>query len=334
MTNELSTVESPLLDGRLNADDATFWLSAIIENSFDAILSKTLDGIITSWNGGAERLFGYMRHEAVGQPISLIIPDDKRSEEDEILAQLRRGDRIELYETVRMSRDGQLIPVEMTISPVCDSSNRIIGVSTIARDISERQKQAEAQILLLREMNHRIKNLMTIVQSLISVGRRRTENLDDFADGLIGQVQALASAHQLVLGDFSENTTLTEVLEAILLPYNNSGRIAIDAIEAPVRSGALTSLALILHELATNAVKYGGLSQPAGRLVINAWEEKGQIVIHWCETGGIEPDGDQQGFGSRLLHSAIKGLEGTCTRQWDDGTFETTLLFPTTRLAG
>lgn len=334
MTNQLSTAELLRLDDLLNGKDAAFWLSAIIENSFDAILSKTPDGVITSWNDGAERLFGYSRQEAIGRSIMLITPESRQLEEDEILARLRRGDRIERYETTRLTRDGQLIPVEMTISPVRDSSSRIIGVSTIARDISERRQQAEAQALLLREMSHRIKNLMTIVHSLISVGRRSTDRLDDFADGLIGQVQALAAAHQLVLGDFNGNTSLAEVLAAILLPYNGSGRIMIDAIEAQVQPGALTSLALILHELATNAVKYGGLSQPAGQLAVTAWEEEGRIVIHWRETGGLQPGDEQPGFGNRLLHSTIRGLEGTWTQRWTDGAFETTLIFPASRLAG
>lgn len=326
--------DGSLMEGPMAGEAAALWLGAIIESSFDAILSKSLDGIITSWNHAAETMFGYRREEAVGRPITLIIPDDRLHEEEEIIARLHKGERIEQFETVRCTRDGRPIDIELTVSPVRDASGRIIGASSIARDISERRRQAEAQALLLREMNHRIKNLMTIVQRLISVGRRRAGDIQDFADGLSGQIQALSSAHQLVLGALSKNTSLPLLLDAILAPYYAHANISIEALEAPVGAGAITSLALAFHELATNAVKYGGLSRPDGQLAISTAIEDDRIVILWRETGGSAPDSEQQGFGSRLLQSAIHGLEGTYSQVWQDGLFETKLLFPVSRIAG
>jgi len=323
---------------RETSGDEALWLGAIIENSFDAILSKSLDGIITSWNGAAERLFGYLREEAIGQSITLIIPEDRLHEEENILARLRRGERIEKFETVRRGRNGQLIDIEITISPVRNEQGHIIGVSTVARDISERRRQNEAQSLLLREMNHRIKNLMAILQSLIAMGRKRAESVDDLAERLSTQLQTLAAAHQLVLGDLHENTTLEEVLHAILAPYGGNGALSLKISDTPVASGALTSLALIFHELATNAVKYGGLSQPMGSLTVETREEEGHVSILWRETGGLPPSGDAaldsdpQGFGTRLLKSAIQGLHGRYSRQWRDGVFEIRMAFPIERL--
>jgi PAS domain S-box-containing protein len=128
-------------DTRLQSPEmAPYWLAAIIESAEDAIVSKTLDGIITSWNKGAERIFGYTAEEAVGQPATILIPDDHPDEEPTILAQLRRGELIEHYETVRVHKDGSLIDISLTVSPIRDADGRIIGASKIARDITERKR--------------------------------------------------------------------------------------------------------------------------------------------------------------------------------------------------
>jgi PAS domain S-box-containing protein len=124
-------------------EEATALLAAIVASSDDAIVSKNLDGIIQSWNTGAERIFGYTAQEAIGQHITLIIPLDRRAEEDHILACLRRGERIDHFETVRRRKDGRLIDVSVTISPVRDSSGRIIGASKVARDITAQKEAAE-----------------------------------------------------------------------------------------------------------------------------------------------------------------------------------------------
>jgi PAS domain S-box-containing protein len=125
---------------------APYWLSAIIESADDAIISKTLEGIITSWNKGAEHIFGYTAEEAIGQPVLMLIPEDLRDEEPIILARLRNGDRIEHYETVRRRKDGTLVDISLTVSPIRKADGTIIGASKIARDITER-KRAETQRL-------------------------------------------------------------------------------------------------------------------------------------------------------------------------------------------
>ncbi len=119
---------------------APYWLAAVIESADDAIISKTLDGIITSWNKGAERIFGYMAEEMIGKPISLLIPPDHLDEEPAILARLRRGERMEHYETVRVRKDGEQINISLTVSPIRQSDGQIIGASKIARDITERKR--------------------------------------------------------------------------------------------------------------------------------------------------------------------------------------------------
>ncbi len=129
---------------RKRAEQATRLLAAIVESSHDAIVSKTLNGVITSWNKGAERLFGYAAEEAVGQNITLIIPPERRDEERTIIEQLTRGERVDHFETVRMRKDGSLLDVSLTISPMKDASGRVVGASKLARDITERKRAEEA----------------------------------------------------------------------------------------------------------------------------------------------------------------------------------------------
>jgi PAS domain S-box-containing protein len=122
---------------------APYWLSAIIESAEDAIITKTLEGIITSWNKGAERIFGYTAEEAIGQPVMMLIPADHPDEEPNILARLRAGERLEHYETVRVRKDGTLVDISLTVSPIRGREGRIIGASKIARDITERRRAEE-----------------------------------------------------------------------------------------------------------------------------------------------------------------------------------------------
>ena len=132
------------------------WLAAIVASSDDVIVSKTLDGIITSWNPGAERVFGWSAEEAIGQHITLIVPDDRRAEEEGVLARIRRGERVDHFETVRRTKDGRLVDLSITVSPVKDASGRIVGASKVGRDVGERRRlEAQRASLLLSEQEAR-----------------------------------------------------------------------------------------------------------------------------------------------------------------------------------
>jgi PAS domain S-box-containing protein len=140
---------------RRRAEEIQARLAAIVESSEDAIVSKGLDGIIRTWNTGAERLFGHTSEEAVGRSITLIIPPERLDEEREILARLARGERIEHFETVRMAKDGRLLDISLTVSPVRDAEGRIIGASKVARDVTERKQADKA----LRASEQRFRTL-------------------------------------------------------------------------------------------------------------------------------------------------------------------------------
>jgi PAS domain S-box-containing protein len=145
---------------RKRAEQSAQQLAAVVEFSDDAIITKDLDGVITSWNRGAERLFGYKTEEAVGRPITtILIPLDRLDEEREILGRLRRGERVDHFETVRRCKDGSLLDISLTVSPLKDAAGKIVGASKIARDITERRRAQERQQLLINEIQHRIKKI-------------------------------------------------------------------------------------------------------------------------------------------------------------------------------
>lgn len=145
---------------RKKAENSNRYFAAVVESSDDAIVTKNLDGIITSWNKGAQAIFGYTAEEAVGQPVTILMPPDRQDEEPNILARIRRGERIDHYETVRQRKDGSLVDISLTVSPVEDANGRVIGASKIARDISEMRK-ARAALARSHEELEKLVNLRT-----------------------------------------------------------------------------------------------------------------------------------------------------------------------------
>jgi PAS domain S-box-containing protein len=185
------------ITGRKRAEETNSRLGAIVESSDDAIIGKTLDGRIVSWNAAAERIFGYTAEEAVGQSIGLIIPEERWSEEQEILAKLRRGERVDHYETVRVTKDGQRLDISLTSSPIRDASGRIIGASKVARNITLRKRNEEA-FLLLSDMSVRLATSLdgneilreTLRTALLITGADQAEAMRLDTDGSTLEVTA------------------------------------------------------------------------------------------------------------------------------------------------
>jgi PAS domain S-box-containing protein len=147
------------------AEQDRYLLAAIVEHSNDAIISKTLDGVILNWNAAAEQIYGYSAEEVIGHPISILAPPDQPDEISHILEKINQGERVDHYETVRVRKDGRKVPVSLTISPIKDKSGKIIAASTIARDIT-RRKQAEAALRQERNFNAAV---LDIVGALVIV---------------------------------------------------------------------------------------------------------------------------------------------------------------------
>jgi len=409
------------------ASDLQAQLAAIVDSSFDAILSKNLDGTLTSWNLAAERLYGYSREEVIGRHISLLVPPERRAELDGIMRRIAQGERVEPFETVRVCKDGTRIDVFLTVSPVKEDAGRVVGASAIARDITERKRaqdelnrhreqlrdflenavlglhwvgpdgtilwanRAEMEMLgyceeeyvghniaefhvdreticdilerlsqnealhncearlrardgsirhvlissnvyrengkfihtrcftrdisqlkaaerqrelLIRELDHRVKNTLAIVQSVCQQTMRSAASLENFGEAFGSRLQAIASTHALLAAHNWSRTELRDVIEAIVGPYRESDSIVLrPGRPLLLKPAAALHVGMALNELMTNSAKYGALSAPGGQVRL-AWRMNGggELEISWSESGGpeVRPP-ERQGFGTTLI---------------------------------
>jgi len=286
-------------------------LAAIVSSSDDAIVSKTLDGIVTSWNAAAERIFGYAPEEMIGQSITKVIPPELLSEERHIISELRQGKRVEHFETVRVGKDGRKLQLSITVSPVRDTQGNIIGASKVARDISERKRAQEVQRLLIDELNHRIKNTLATVQAIAQQTLRRAPNPESFVQSFNGRIQALARAHGLLTGNSFQSAEMSDIArEQLALEGWDRTRISWSGPIVRLEAQPALHLSLVLHELGTNARKHGALSSPQGRVSVR-WSvetSKGAplLRVRWEESGGPPVSSPaKRGFGSALIEQSL-----------------------------
>lgn len=422
---------------RMMAHDSQL-LSAIVMSSDDAIISKNLNGVIRSWNEGAQRLFGYAADEAIGRTVEMLFPPGRENEEAHIIQRIRAGERVENFDTVRMHKDGRLIDVSLTISPIRTPEGAVIGASKIARDITGRkrmearlkrseeefrsmaenisqlawmtdeqgwiywynkrwfdytgttleemqgwgwqavhhpdhvdrvtekfkhhlevgeawedtfplrgadgeyrwylsrampivdedgavlrwfgtntditeQKRAEEQrTLLINELNHRVKNTLATVQSLASQTLGNAADFQSARRQFEGRLQALARAHDTLTAQSWKGATMMKTIERAIEPFNESNRISVEGPDVWLTPKQTLAFALALHELATNAIKYGALSSKTGSVKI-AWELVDQddeaeqmLEMNWREEGGPQvASPENSGFGTRLIGRGV-----------------------------
>jgi PAS domain S-box-containing protein len=300
-------------------------LISIVTSSDDAILSKDLNGIITSWNRGAEQLFGYTAEETVGKPVTMLIPTERRDEEPKILQRIRSGERIDHYETIRRRKDGSLVEISLTVSPVKNAEGEIIGASKIARDITERRRAQEQQALLLGEMKHRVRNTLATVQAIATQTLRSAASED--RDAFLARLRALAGAHDLLTLERWNQAPIGDVVAGALNAFQGSHgeRIAIAGPKDAVLDAHKSMLlAMALHELSTNAIKYGALSNQSGQVSVR-WDlvpgdEAQRLKFVWQESGGppVKPP-ERRGFGSVLIERALQRELGGVEYTFDPG---------------
>jgi len=419
---ERNEVEAALRESR----EQFRWLAAIVQSSDDAIISKDLNGIITSWNKGAERLFGYSAEDTIGKSITILIPPERHHEEHTILGRIRGGNRIEHYETVRRRKDGSLIDISLTISPVRDAEGNVVGASKIARDITGRKKElellqrqadlldqshdaiftwkigggivywskgaerlyeysaeeaigrvshellrtrspialqeVESQIaregswygelthttrngrtvvvesrhvrveysgeiyaletnrditerkaheqyvhLLTREVNHRAKNMLSVVGAMAR--QTAAKNPEDFVECFSERIQALSASHDLLIRNEWKGVDIEDLVRAQLALFASliDSRIAVRGPRLRLKAGSAQAIGLALHELATNAGKYGALSTNNGRVDIWWQAAADMFTMSWTENDGppvVAPT--RQGFGSTVISTMAK----------------------------
>jgi PAS domain S-box-containing protein len=305
---ERNEVEKALRESR----EQFRWLASIVESCDDAIVGKNRDGVITSWNKGAERLFGYLAEEVIGKSVTILIPLDRENEELAILERVRHGDRIDHYETIRRRKDGSLIDVSLTISPMRDAEGNVVGSSKIARDISDR-KRSEAQIsAIAREAEHRAKNLLANVRAMVQLSEAETPA--GLKKAIAGRIEALANVHSLFAESRWIGAELASLVKQELSPYSRDGemRTQIDGPTVMLKPNVAQAIAVALHELATNAAKYGALSVANGHVRVE-WSRAAdaQLALRWTELGGppVNPP-TRKGFGSHVMEAMIQGHVG------------------------
>lgn len=310
------TVTRNLTDSKL-AQQQLRTLASIVESSDDAIVSKDLNGVITTWNKGAERIFGYTAPEAISQSITLVIPEDRRSEEIDILTRIRRGERIDHFETLRRGKHGNLITVSLTISPIKDVDGKIIGASKIARDITQQKQSLEQIAALGREAEHRSKNMLATVQAVVKLSQAETSA--GLKQAIEGRIRALANVHSLFVETRWIGAELSAIATQELAPYSPAGekRVRIDGPPTLLEPNVAQSIAVVLHELATNAAKYGSLSDAKGYVDLQ-WRPSGDtLILYWTESDGPTVQKPaRQGFGSRVIGQMISQLQGTVRFDW------------------
>jgi PAS domain S-box-containing protein len=327
---DLDLVLGPL--GHARAEDIAQYLASIVESSDDAIISKDLNGTITSWNRGAERLFGYTAEEAVGKPITILIPPGRQDEESTILDRISRGQRVEHYETIRQRKHGSLIAISLTVSPIINAQGKIVGASKIARDITQRKQTQERQQFLIRELQHRTQNLFAVIQSVVNRTLVEGHTIADMKEVLSGRLDALAHAHAMLADAAWEGAPLKEIIKRTFAPF--SKQLNMSGCDIIVNTAAAQQFALMIHELATNAVKYGALSVPDGRVSIECDIERtdgdGTFSFQWKETGGppILLPPKRKGFGSVILLDGAKQFGQHVALNYDPDGLRYDLRFP------
>ncbi len=293
---------------RKRVEEVEGWLAAIIESSDDAIISKNLESVVTSWNAGAERLFGYKAEEIIGRPITVLFPEERQDEEERILERIRRGERVEHFESTRQRKDGRLVEVSLTMSPIRDAQGRIVGASKIARDITKHKEAERLQRLLVHELNHRVKNVLATVQAIAHQTFSTRKSGDSVRETFEARLLALSKAHDLLTRENWDGAGLSQVVAEALAPYHRD-RFEVRGPDVRLTPKTALALTLALHELATNAAKYGALSVPSGRIAIS-WrvqpDDPPRLAFRWQERDGplVSPP-SQKGFGSRLIERSL-----------------------------
>jgi two-component system CheB/CheR fusion protein len=322
LNNVIDGVSITLVDisERKSLDKARAHLAAIVESSEDAIISHDLDGLITSWNTGAQKIYGYAEAEIIGEPMSTLLADDQIDEWPASLARLRKGEPITNFDISRTTKDGRAIHLSLMISPIRDDAGKIVGASAVARDIAERKAAEERALLLMAELDHRVKNILAVVSAVVSQTLHSGGLPKTISAEIEGRVMAIARAHNLLTEHGGTEGSLRDLIATELRPYEHVNNISLAGADVILTSNASLTLALAVHELATNAAKYGALSVAGGQLSVS-WrilDERSpqQLVIEWRETGGppVTPP-SRRGFGTRLIEvGLVRGLGATVDR--------------------
>jgi len=300
------------------------------------------DGLVLRFNRRAAELWG--RSPKLGDPnerfcgsYRMFRPDGSPLPHHQcpMADVLRTGVSVRAQEVHIERPDGSRGIALVDIEAVKDSDGNIIGAVNSFQDITERKRAEEREKILAREVDHRAKNLLALVQATVKL--THADTVQDFKAAIEGRLQALSNAHTLLAQSRWAGANLHSLVKEELAPYKleETSRAHINGPELVLEPKSAQTIAIVLHELTTNAVKYGALSVPSGRLLIEWSRGETQLVIRWCETGGppVKPP-SREGFGTRVVGRVVHDLEGKLQFDWNPDGLACEIIIPLDRLAG
>ena len=308
-------------------EDGEARFRAVVETAADGIVTINQRGIIQFVNSEAERLFGYRRDELIGRNVSLLMAEDDRAHHDGYLDRYLRTGVAKIIgvgrEVTGRRKDGSAVPLFLSIGEFTLDGERFF--TGILRDVTDRKRWEEHQLLLMGEIDHRAKNLLAAIQAMILLTRPSARSVDAYADTLTGRLHAMARAHDLLAREKWSGASLHDLIRNEFAAYVGEGSSAVEIAgeDVVLRPRAAQTLSLALHELTTNAAKYGALSVADGRVAIRTAIETTPagrtLVLGWTEAGGpeVRPP-ERRGFGSLMIERSIgHELDGDASLEFD-----------------
>jgi PAS domain S-box-containing protein len=293
--------------------------------SSDAIVSIDDDNRIILFNEGAERTFGYRRDEVLGQPLGILLPDRFRAAHDKHIRAFSTSPEVarlmgERQEVFALHKDGHEFPADAAICKLDMHNQRVFTV--LLRDVTDRKQREAHARLLMGELEHRVKNILARVQIVIERSACDQSSVQEFREALLARIASLARVHDLLGQTSWHGVTLTDLIADQLQPYLAARSSRIEGPEIVLNADATQALSMVIHELATNAVKHGALSAPDGRVTVS-WrqervEEAGEVLLQWTEEGGPEVKPPRrEGYGTMLIRELLTfELNGTVDLQY------------------
>lgn len=308
-------------------------LQSVLDTALDAVVVMDLDGRVIGWNEHAAECFGWSVDEAIGRKLSeLIIPPQHREAHEQGLRRyLETGVGPVLnhhIEITGLHRDEREIPVELSITEAKQFGDRLfVG---FIRDISERRDAAERQQRLIGELNHRVKNMLSVVLAIAHQTARNSADLASFQEAFTGRLETLAEGHDLLVASKWTDVDVATLAERLIGAEAAAGRASYSGEPIWLSANRVIGLVLVLHELYTNAVKYGALSVPSGRVDLDWRIEGGEAFLCWRESGLDRlKDPTEPGFGQQMIAlTARADLQGQVEFDWRDGGLLVTIRFP------
>ena len=308
-------------------------LQTVLDTALDAVVVMGEDGRVIGWNAFAEQTFGWSSDEAVGQRLSeLIVPEEHRAAHERGLDHyLATGEGPVLNRHIEINglhRNGNQFPVELSITASSQFGDRLfVG---FIRDITERRVEAERQQRILQESEHRVKNMLTVIAAIAQQTAKASTDIETFQVAFAGRLDSLARAHELLVGQVWRDISLSALAERVLGDEVAAGRARFSGPEILLKPGQVLGLSMILHELFTNAIKYGALCNDDGQLALDWAREGTAAVITWSEVGPpCALDAPSSGFGHRMIAMSVKSdLRGAIEREWRPGGLTATIRFP------